>query len=120
MRAKTSAVSAICGTHLAETKLPASIAFNPVAERRSISSTLISSGTVFASFCRPSRGPTSTMRTRSGSRISALRRFQPDQLGPVLDQIADGEIDRGDHAVGGRDDGMLHLHRLERHERRAA
>jgi hypothetical protein len=66
MAAKTSALSAICGTHLGETKAVASIALSPAAARRWISSTLIAVETGFFSFCRPSRGPTSTMRTLLG------------------------------------------------------
>ena len=66
MRASTWAVSAIWGTHLGDTKLPASTTGNPAAARRSISSTLTSVGTVSGSFWRPSRGPTSTSLTDFG------------------------------------------------------
>src|SRR5215831_7938925 len=65
----TAAASAICGTHFGETKLVASIAGRPASVSRSIRPTLTSVGTVPFSFCRPSRGPTSTMRTRRGSFI---------------------------------------------------
>src|ERR1044071_2455543 len=67
----TSSVLAICGTHLGDTKLPASTAEWPAADSASISATLASTGTGLASFCRPSRGPTSTSRTRLGWFISA-------------------------------------------------
>src|SRR5215831_15478080 len=66
MRASTSAVSAICGTHLGETKAPASMTDKPVSERRSISSTLMAVVRIADSFCRPSRGPTSTILTARG------------------------------------------------------
>jgi hypothetical protein len=59
----TSAWSAICGTHLGLTKAVASIVRWPQAARRRISSSLTAVGTLCFSFCSPSRGPTSTMRT---------------------------------------------------------
>ncbi len=65
----TWAVSAICGTHFGDTKLVASTAGSPASVRRSMSSTLTSVGTTPGSFCRPSRGPTSTIFTRFGKRI---------------------------------------------------
>src|SRR5215468_4855867 len=67
MRAMTSAASAICGTHLGETNAVASTAGKPASESWSISAILVSVGTVAFSFCRPSRGPTSTRRTWRGS-----------------------------------------------------
>src|SRR5215467_5195728 len=67
MPAITSAASAICGTHLGETNAVASMAGKPASESRSISAILVSVGTVAFSFCSPSRGPTSTNRTRRGS-----------------------------------------------------
>src|SRR6266436_1149574 len=70
MRARTSAVSAICGTDLGETKLPASITLRPVLLRRSINSTLVAVGSDADSFCNPSRGATSTSLTDLGIRIA--------------------------------------------------
>src|SRR5437870_725498 len=67
----TWSVLAICGTHLGDTKLPASTAEWPAADRASINFTLASTGTGLASFCKPSRGPTSTSRTRLGRFIVA-------------------------------------------------
>src|SRR5262249_40513207 len=67
----TSAVSAICGTHFGETKLPDSTVLRPASASASINATLVASGTIVASFCSPSRGPTSTMRTDLGKLISA-------------------------------------------------
>ena len=66
----TSAWSAICGTHFGETNAVASTAGSPASASRSISSTLTAVGTLFGSFCRPSRGPISTMRTLLGSGIA--------------------------------------------------
>jgi hypothetical protein len=42
-----------------ETKLVASISRSPAATSRSMNPSLVSSGIAVASFCRPSRGPTS-------------------------------------------------------------
>src|SRR4030095_10469980 len=67
MRFITSAASAICGTHFGETNAVASIARNPASVSASIKATFSSVGTIAFSFCRPSRGPTSTRRTMEGS-----------------------------------------------------
>jgi hypothetical protein len=66
--AKTSLASASCGTHFGLTKLVASIVRSPVADSRSISAILSGVAMTFFSFCSPSRGPTSTMRTLRGHR----------------------------------------------------
>src|SRR5438105_2512887 len=44
--------------------------FNPALPRRSINSTLVATETTVFSFCSPSRGPTSTILTSSGTRIA--------------------------------------------------
>jgi hypothetical protein len=53
-----------CGTHFGETKEPASIVVTPVAASFSINWIFVSNGTIFFSFCSPSRGPTSTILMR--------------------------------------------------------
>ncbi|MCY1540165.1 hypothetical protein D9M68_757870 [compost metagenome] len=63
MRDITSAPSAICGTHLGETNEAASILTKPASVSWLTSATLTSVGTMAFSFCRPSRGPTSTIFT---------------------------------------------------------
>ena len=73
----TSAASAICGTHLGDTKLVASTAGSPASLRRLTSSTLASVGTTPGSFCSPSRGPTSTILTRFGKRIIVFPFIRP-------------------------------------------
>ena len=55
--------SAICGTQRGDTNAPASIWRSPVARSRASSCSLVASPTVPGSFCRPSRAPTSTIRT---------------------------------------------------------
>src|SRR5690625_5247062 len=61
----TSSASASCGMAGAATKLVASITLKPVSASLSISPIFIFVGMVYGSFCSPSRGPTSTMVTRS-------------------------------------------------------
>src|SRR5690606_25713817 len=95
----TSAASASCGTHLGLTKLVASMQRRPVADRRSISSTLAAVGMMDFSFCNPSRGPTSTMRTLAGMAMSTLQRHQH---GVGLDEVAGYGRHARHHAVARR------------------
>src|SRR4051794_18131347 len=66
MRSRTSSASASCGMTSARTKLVASTRATPVRASRAMSRTFSSVGTISGSFWKPSRGPTSRMRTRSG------------------------------------------------------
>src|SRR5215210_3419007 len=66
MRSSTASASASCGITSARTKLVASSRSTPVRASRSMSRTFSSVGTTSGSFWKPSRGPTSRMRTRSG------------------------------------------------------
>src|SRR5690606_9868825 len=109
MPANTSAASASCGTHFGLTKLVASTVRRPVVDRRSMSAILSAAGTCAASFCRPSRGPTSTMRTWAGMGISVL---QGDEHGVGVDEIAFAGAQFGHHAVARGLERQLHLHRL--------
>src|SRR5687767_12442691 len=115
MRSSTSVWSAICGTHFGETKAVASTAGSPASARRSMSSSFTAVGTSAFSFCRPSRGPTSTSRTVSGILISLqrnqLRAFQ-NLLACVVKHLLH-------HAVRGRGNGVLHLHGFQNEERLA-
>src|SRR5215213_8876965 len=108
IRSSTSVWSAICGTHFGDTNAVASTAGSPASARRSISSTLTAVGTSPRSFCSPSRGPTSTMRTGL---------FKRDQLRAFQHLLAGGIVDLLHRTVGGRGDGVLHLHRLEDQQR---
>lgn len=63
---------AIWGVHLGDTNEPASIVFSPVCARRSTNSILVATGMLCFSFCNPSLGPTSTMRTKSGRLDAAV------------------------------------------------
>jgi hypothetical protein len=74
-------VPAICGTQRGDTKLPASMLRSPASAKAPISFRLAASDTGFASFCNPSRGPTSTMRTCLGSTMTrSSTAAQPGQL----------------------------------------
>src|SRR5215207_4341986 len=108
MRSSTSVWSAICGTHFGETNAVASTAGRPASARRSMSSSLTAVGTSPGSFCKPSRGPTSTMRTRL---------FKRHQLRTFKHLLAGGVVNLLHHPVARRRDGVLHLHRLEDQER---
>src|SRR5471032_3477284 len=69
MPAMTSALVAICGTHFGDTNDAASMLAKPALVRRSTSSIFTSAGTLSFSFCRPSRGPTSTILTCFGKLV---------------------------------------------------
>src|SRR5690606_5915036 len=62
----TSAASDICGTHFGETNEVVSTFWKPASESRLMSSTLTSVEMNCFSFCRPSRGDTSTIFTFAG------------------------------------------------------
>src|SRR5262245_31012934 len=112
MRSSTSVWSAICGTHFGDTNAVASTDASPAAASRSISSSFTSVGTSRGSFCRPSRGPTSTILTRLEVK-SAFRLLHCDQFRTLEHLFAGGEVDFLDHASARRGDGVLHLHRLQ-------
>ncbi len=64
----TCGVSAMLGTAAGDTKLPASMWVQPARCSRRISSALSSADSApDGSFCKPSRGPTSTTRTSGGA-----------------------------------------------------
>src|SRR6478609_4081288 len=81
MPAITSVLSAICGTHLGDTKLVTSISVRPASCRRCTSAILTSAGTGCFLFCRPSRGPTSTNFTLLGNFMVSVSSFRIDHAG---------------------------------------
>src|SRR6478752_5974765 len=93
MPAMTCALSAICGTHLGETKLVTSISLSPASCRRCTRPILTSAGTGSFSFCRPSRGPTSTSLTLWGRFI--MPPAEPPQRRHAPPQGAANECERG-------------------------
>ena len=64
-----------CGTHFGATKEPASMFLTPVPESRRMSSSFTGSGILVFSFCKPSRGPTSTMRTSPARRRALVAKL---------------------------------------------
>ena len=62
-RGSSSSASASWGTHFGWTKLVASMVRSPASASRAMNSAFTSTGSSADSFCRPSRGPTSWMRT---------------------------------------------------------
>src|SRR5437899_5390052 len=89
IRAITSPLVAICGTHLGDTKDAASMLGKPARDRRSTSSTLTAPDTDSFSFCRPSRGPTSTILTLFGK---AFMSVSPGAVDDVGDRFAVFEL----------------------------
>src|SRR6266702_2019481 len=90
------------------------------AASRLMNSILVAVGTMAFSFCRPSRGPTSTMRTFFGNAMSAPTRLlfaiEAQQFNAFSDLVSSGEEECFD-ATGGRCvDGALHLHGFKDHE----
>ena len=63
------------GTHLGATKDPASILRSPVIASRCISSIFVFRAIVAFSFCSPSLGPTSTIRTTSSLPVLAVEKL---------------------------------------------
>ena len=85
-----------CGTHFGATNDPASIVCKPVDANRLTSSILVSAGMLLFSFCSPSRGPTSMIRTWSArTRLELVKvRFErclyarrPKKLGGKKDMM---------------------------------
>ena len=71
----TSAASAICGSSRAGTKDATSISRTPAAYSASIQRSLSAVGMVALTDCRPSRGPTSLMRTAEDEGTEGMAGF---------------------------------------------
>src|SRR6476661_7353948 len=94
MPAMTSVEVAICGTHFGDTKDAASMLGKPAAVSLSTSAILTAAGMVSFSFCKPSRGPTSTILTffgKAGSAISVSFR-RVDHAGDRLAAFQPGDL----------------------------
>src|SRR5919202_3912486 len=122
---KTSSASAIRGTALGCTNDVTSIHGKPASDSRSTKRTLTSVGMGAGSFCSPSRGPTSTIRTRRG-RASAMPllyvlglvvRAKGEQARAAADLVAHLDAHLGHDARVRRLDHVLHLHRFEHDQR---
>ena len=73
--------SLTCGTHFGATKEPASMSRTPVCASRLISSSLVERDIVVLSFCRPSLGPTSTIRTSSARLLGVVEKVRKELRG---------------------------------------
>src|ERR1700680_1297353 len=119
MPRSTSSEVTICGIACGETKAPTSTVCSPAASSASMNAMRSATPIGVFSFCSPSRGPTSTMRTESlmpisrGGRLDhgGVQAFAGDS--PVL------ALYRLQHAGKRRAQGLLHLHHFERQDRRA-
>src|SRR5712691_11902928 len=111
MPANTSSASANCGTHLGLTNADTSMTGSRAALKRLTNAILSAVETLARSFCRPSRGPTSTTVTRRFTSLSQL-----DQRLVRLHDLALAAVNRLDHAVARCADGQLHLHRFDQDE----
>src|SRR5436853_3252341 len=102
--AMTSPAPAIGGIAAGDTNDTASMRRRPVALSASISRMRSATGTV-ASFCRPSRGPTSPISTASGH-LDIRRRLPVAPVAPLRDaEAAAADADRcTDRSVPGHDD----------------
>ena len=65
------------------------------------------------SFCRPSRGPTSTIRNESLMLISRGNRLDLGEFDALADDIPDLAFYHFQHASERRAQGLLHLHHFE-------
>src|ERR1700730_4402232 len=115
MPAKTSAASAIWGTHFGLTNAETSMTGRFAAPRRLTNSILSAVETETCSFCRPSRGPTSTMVTfRPRKDLTSIPGSpQFDEDGVRLHQLTLATAHSGHHGIARRSDWQFHFHGLE-------
>jgi hypothetical protein len=117
MPAKTSAASAICGTHLGLTNADTSIRGRPADERRSTNAVLSAVDSAACSFCSPSLGPTSTIETLAGRIRSSSISMSTN---PGWTRLALAAVHCGSVPGPLARTGRLHLHGFEDDERLAA
>ena len=101
--AMISSAPAICGTRLGFTNETTSMRRTPLASRRRTNSTFTSASRTAFSFCRPSRGPTSTISMRAliaHSPAAAWRRELGDRCAKCRDDCSNSRAQRLDrHAA---------------------
>src|SRR2546429_4610106 len=112
MPANTCSASAICGTHFGLTNADTSMTGRFAALSLSTNAILSAVETIADSFCKPSRGPTSTTVT-----FMPGPSFQFYERTIRLDELAFAAVDRLDGRVGRRANRQLHFHRLDDDER---
>src|SRR4051812_13108087 len=95
MPAITCTLSAICGTHLGDTKLVTSISRSPASWSMCTRCTFTSAGTGCFSFCSPSRGPTSTSLAWAGNfMVLLVSAFAIDHAGNGLSALEAPDLAR--------------------------
>src|SRR5690349_18926410 len=116
-RRSTSSEPTICGMAFGDTKAPTSTVLRPAATSASMKAIRAATPTGVFSFCRPSRGPISMMRTTLLMNLLACW-FDLGELDTLADDIADLAPDRLQDAGERRAERLLHFHDLERQDRR--
>src|SRR5207248_7422569 len=111
---KTSSEPTICGIAFGDTKAPTSIVSRPAPTSASINAIRSATLTGVFSFCRPSRGPTSTMRTESLILISRSERLDLGEFDALAHDIADAAFYCLQHPRKRRAQGLLHFHDFKR------
>src|SRR4051794_4533995 len=109
----------ICGIAFGDTNAPTSTVCRPAPTSASMKAMRSATPTAVFSFCRPSRGPTSTMRTGSLMPPSLAQWFDFGEFDALADDVADLAFDGLQHARKGRAQGLLHLHDFEGQDRSA-
>ena len=110
---------------MGETNAVASIVFNPDAASFLMNSILVSVGTICASFCSPSRGLTSTMRTLCGvfigqfSSLLGIVGLKVQKFHTLGDLVAHRVVEALNPAGCRRVNRIFHLHRFQHQQRRA-
>src|ERR1700675_4320729 len=119
MPRSTASEFTICGIAFGDTKAPTSTVCSPAPTSASMNAIRSATLTGVFSFCRPSRGPTSTMRTESLMLISQSYRFDLGEFHAFLHDIADLAFYHFQNTCEWRAQGLFHLHDFKRQDRRA-
>src|SRR5689334_6893794 len=85
----------------------------PAAVSNRMNCALAAVDAIWASFCKPSRGPTSTMRTLLGNAPMKEILFDDDQSCAHLDDVAGFDQDFADPAGARRAQRCFHFHRFQ-------
>src|ERR1700730_2438217 len=108
-----------CGIAFGDTNAPTSTVCSPAPTSASMKAMRAATPTGVFSFWRPSRGPTSTMRTWSLISILSTCRLDFGEFDTLADDITDLAFDHLKHAGERRAQGLFHLHHFKGEDRRA-
>src|SRR5216683_3037463 len=109
----------ICGIAFGDTKAPTSTVCSPASTSASMNAMRSATLTGVFSFCRPSRGPTSTMRTESLMLVSLTCGLDLGEFDALLHDIADLALYHFEDAGEWCAQGLLHLHDFKGEDRGA-